>query len=61
VRRSKEYYRGCIIGCAVGDAMVWPVEVLSLDEIKRKCGAEGIRDLQLNKNGKLEITDDTQK
>lgn len=60
MKRSKEYYRGCLIGGAIGDAMGWPVEFLSLDEIKRKYGSKGIRDLQISNNGKAEITDDTQ-
>lgn len=60
MRRSKEYYRGCLIGGAIGDAMGWPVEFLSLDEIKRKHGANGIRNLQLSRKGKAEITDNTQ-
>ena len=31
-------YRGCLIGGAAGDALGYPVEFMSLDEIIRKYG-----------------------
>lgn len=41
-RFLKERYKGCLFGLAVGDALGAPVEFLSLQEIKRTYGAEGI-------------------
>ncbi|MDI3482031.1 MAG: hypothetical protein PWQ97_1686 [Tepidanaerobacteraceae bacterium] len=57
-KRSKEYFRDCLLGGAIGDALGWPVEFLRL-KIKNKYGKEGITDL-VSENGKAEITDDTQ-
>ena len=59
-KRSKEYFRGCLLGGAIGDALGWPVEFLKLNEIKKKYGEDGITDLVAGINGKAEITDDTQ-
>lgn len=59
-KRDKEHFRGCLLGGAVGDALGWPVEFLSRDEIIERYGKDGIRDLVIGKNGKGEITDDTQ-
>lgn len=60
MRRNKEYFRGCLLGGAVGDALGWPVEFLKLNEIRKKYGDEGITNLIAGKNSKAEITDDTQ-
>jgi ADP-ribosylglycohydrolase len=60
MKRSKEYFRGCLLGGAIGDALGWPVEFLRLNEIKKKYGESGITDLITGINGKAEITDDTQ-
>jgi len=38
----------------------WPVEFLKHNEIKKKYGEAGIRDLVCTSSGKAEITDDTQ-
>ncbi|MDO6354814.1 ADP-ribosylglycohydrolase family protein [Caloramator sp. CAR-1] len=59
-KRDSEHFRGCLLGGAIGDALGWPVEFLKRDEIIRRFGKEGIVDLLLGKNGKAEITDDTQ-
>jgi ADP-ribosylglycohydrolase len=37
-------YNGCLLGLAIGDALGAPVESLSLSEIRRKYGEEGITD-----------------
>lgn len=58
-KHTKENYKACLIGGAVGDALGNPVEFLWLDEIKRTYGKDGIKDMVLNR-GKAEITDDTQ-
>ena len=60
MKKDKEHFQGCIIGGAVGDALGWPVEFLSLTEIKKKYGEAGITHLIMGSNKKAEITDDTQ-
>lgn len=60
MKRYKEFFRGCLVGGAIGDALGRPVEFLKLDEIVQRFGAGGIQDLQLSPAGKAEITDDTQ-
>lgn len=57
---SKEFFLGCIIGGAIGDAFGWPVEFLSDSEIIMKYGEKGLTNLIAGKNGLAEITDDTQ-
>lgn len=52
-------YRGCLIGGAAGDALGYPVEFMSLDEIIREYGESGITSYRL-KNGIAELSDDTQ-
>lgn len=54
-----EQFLGCMIGGAVGDALGYPIEFLSLDEIMRQYGAKGITKYSLI-NGKARISDDTQ-
>ena len=60
MRKSQEYYRGCLLGGAVGDALGWPVEFDRMHDILQQYGAKGITDLVTRKNGLAEITDDTQ-
>ena len=48
-----------MIGGAVGDALGYPVEFMSIDQIKQKHGENGITSYDL-KNGIAEISDDTQ-
>jgi ADP-ribosylglycohydrolase len=55
-----QYYRGCLIGGAIGDALGWPVEFMHMNEIKKTFGEQGITNLVIAKNGYAEITDDTQ-
>lgn len=59
-RKNQNHFRGCLIGGAIGDALGWPVEFMSLEQIKRLYGVNGITELILASNGKAEITDDTQ-
>ena len=40
-----EKAKGVIYGLAIGDALGWPTEFMSLDAIKTKYGERGIRDL----------------
>jgi len=53
-------FTGCLLGGAVGDALGWPVEFLSMAEIRRKFGPEGVRDFVETAGGVGAITDDTQ-
>ncbi len=59
-RRTASHYDGCLLGGAVGDALGWPVEFKSVDEIRSQFGPEGIVDPVPNAQGLFEITDDTQ-
>src|SRR5258706_2010427 len=52
--------RGCLLGGAVGDALGAPVEFLSLEEIRRQFGPDGIRDYAPAYGRLGAITDDTQ-
>ncbi|NMC73131.1 MAG: ADP-ribosylglycohydrolase family protein [Geobacteraceae bacterium] len=58
--RIAETFAGCLLGGAAGDALGWPVEFLSLAEIRRRFGPEGIRDFAETEGGIGAITDDTQ-
>ncbi|WP_223587573.1 ADP-ribosylglycohydrolase family protein [Neobacillus bataviensis] len=60
MQRAQEFFRGCLIGGAIGDALGWPVEFNKHDQIVHRYGSNGIQDLQLVSSGKAEITDDTQ-
>lgn len=60
MRKTKAYYRGCLIGGAIGDALGWPVEFISMEEIRNKYGNNGINTLAIGRRGRAEITDDTQ-
>jgi ADP-ribosyl-[dinitrogen reductase] hydrolase len=53
-------YSGCLLGGAVGDALGWPVEFLSIDEIRKKYGRDGILNFEETSAGIGAITDDTQ-
>lgn len=54
-----EKFLGCMIGSAVGDALGYPVEFMSAEDIKREFGEAGVTDFVLH-NGVAEISDDTQ-
>ncbi|MBR2068882.1 MAG: ADP-ribosylglycohydrolase family protein [Candidatus Gastranaerophilales bacterium] len=58
-RHNLDNYYGCLIGGAVGDAFGAVIEPVSLEVIKSRYGAEGLRYLPL-RNGVARITDDTQ-
>lgn len=57
---SRDQVRGCIFGGAVGDALGYPVEFMSYNQICNRYGSRGIRRYTLNKDGVAEISDDTQ-
>lgn len=51
---------GSMIGGAIGDALGYPVEFISYEQILRKYGGKGITRYELNNHGVAEISDDTQ-
>lgn len=60
-RRVHTRIRGCLLGGALGDALGWPVEFLSLERIRERYGPDGIQELDARADGGLgAITDDTQ-
>lgn len=58
--RITDIFSGCLLGGAVGDALGWPVEFMSMAEIRQRFGPEGIRDFAATEGGIGAITDDTQ-
>ncbi len=53
--------RGSLIGGAIGDALGYPIEFMSLKAIKHKYGDKGyINHQEFNNSGKAVISDDTQ-
>lgn len=57
--RSKDLFRGCLIGGAVGDALGYAVEFWPDEEIFTRYGEKGITEYELT-DGIAEISDDTQ-
>lgn len=57
---AEDRIKGCYFGGAIGDALGWPVEFMTRDQIGDSYGPGGIKELQLNHRGKAEISDDTQ-
>lgn len=57
---KRDRIRGAMIGCAAGDALGYPVEVLSEAAIVERYGLRGIIDYDLDENGTARITADTQ-
>ena len=52
--------RGCLLGGAIGDALGYPLEFLSLNEIRTRHGDHGPADLVANADGVAPVSDDTQ-
>ena len=57
--RERSKFLGSMVGGAVGDALGYPIEFMSAEEIKREFGAAGVTDFVLH-DGIAEISDDTQ-
>lgn len=57
---TRDQVRGCIFGGAVGDALGYPVEFMSYQQICNRYGNRGITRYHLNEQGIAEISDDTQ-
>jgi len=51
---------GCLLGGAVGDALGAPVEFLTLADIRREFGPDGIQDYASRFDRKGAFTDDTE-
>lgn len=60
MRKTKDNYRGCLVGGAIGDALGLPVEFLKFPEIRFRFGIQGITDLERGYRGRAMISDDTQ-
>ena len=59
--KNLDKIRGALIGGAIGDALGYPVEFLTLDRITGKYGEQGITAYELDRiSGKALISDDTQ-
>ncbi|MFZ4859675.1 MAG: ADP-ribosylglycohydrolase family protein [Desulfuromonadaceae bacterium] len=56
----REFYTGCLLGGAVGDALGWPIEFNDMEYVIQKYGPAGIQEMEPGEGGKFEITDDTQ-
>lgn len=57
----KNKLRGSLTGGAIGDALGYPVEFMSCNNILKKYGQQGVRKFQdFDHNGKAVISDDTQ-
>src|SRR5262245_31661912 len=41
----EDRFQGCFLGLAIGDALGYPTEFLSLSEIEKRFGSSGIQDL----------------
>lgn len=59
MKKSKDKFRGCLIGGAAGDALGYAVEFLTESSIFARYGKPGITDYRLT-NGLARISDDTQ-
>lgn len=59
-RRDAEHFAGCLLGGAVGDGLGAPVEFMSLAEIRRQFGPQGVTDFVEAYDRLGAITDDTQ-
>ena len=57
---KRDRIRGAMIGCAAGDALGYPVKVLSEATIVERYGLRGITAYDLDENGTARITADTQ-
>ncbi len=58
---STARYEGTMLGLAIGDALGWPVEFTSLDDIRIEYGPDGITDLEPTPGHPAgTFTDDTQ-
>ncbi len=63
-RKRNEWVKDCIRGSlmagAAGDALGYPVEFMSRNNILKRYGKEGITKFEIDRNGKALVSDDTQ-
>lgn len=59
-KNKKDRIRGSLIGGAIGDALGYPIEFMSLAAIRDKYGKGGITEFELNEKSKAVVSDDTQ-
>ena len=59
MKRTQNYFRGCLLGCAIGDAFGEPVKLMMYDKIQEIYGENGLNELIIEER-KAMITDDTQ-
>ena len=59
-QKLSDLVSGCLFGGAIGDALGYPVEFMSLDKIKYEYGTEGITEFDMRGTDKAQISDDTQ-
>ena len=59
-QKLSDLVSGCLFGGAIGDALGYPVEFMSLDKIKYEYGTEGITEFDMRGIDKAQISDDTQ-
>ena len=57
---SQEYYKACLLGGAIGDALGAPIEFLTINEIRERHGENGVEDYVEFPDPTGEFTDDTQ-
>ena len=60
IEQAVDRFTGCLLAGALGDALGWPVEFQSIDDIHSRYGNRGIQQPEANSEGVFEITDDTQ-
>lgn len=56
-KNKKDKICGSLIGGAIGDALGYPIEFMSLAAIKNKYGKDGIKDFELNEKSKAIVFD----
>jgi ADP-ribosylglycohydrolase len=59
-RRTRDHFKACLLGGAIGDALGAPVEFLRIDQIRERYGFSGIVDYDVAYGRRGAITDDTQ-
>lgn len=57
--KDRSVYRGCFLGMAIGDAMGYTVDEMSMNEIRDEYGTDGLLGYDL-RNGTAEVTSYTQ-
>ena len=61
LKTQKNYFRGCLVGGACGDAMGYPVETMDWNQIRSEYGAHGITEFPIHEERKVALfSDDTQ-